>query len=141
MIRQQPTEFQANSAQLCTVLKATLLRNIMMKKLLLSLVLTTLSGNTLAAAQLVTISKLEYGERWAFTREEVQLMCRADRALYVLNPSTLMQYPLNDTAQVQMQTGKVTAQSIDIIRRDDPEHPGQKKSLQPFIDRALLLCP
>ena len=46
----------------------------MMKKFLLSIVLTSLSVNAFAAAKLANISRFEYGDRWAFTREEVQLI-------------------------------------------------------------------
>lgn len=100
----------------------------MMKKFLLSIVLTTLSVNAFAAAKLANISRLEYGDRWAFTREEVQLICRPGNALYALHTGTLMQYPLNDVAIAQMKSGQVSAQPIDAIWLDDPKHPGQKKA-------------
>lgn len=112
-----------------------------MKKLLLSLLLASCCANTFAAAQLVTISRLEYGERWAFTREEVQLICRPGNALFALHTGTLMQYPLNAAAAAQMNNRLVNAQPIDAIWLDDPARPGQKKSLQPFIERAQQLCP
>ncbi|MEH0873241.1 YebY family protein [Pectobacterium cacticida] len=112
----------------------------MMKKFLLSVVLTSFSVNAFSAAKLVTISRLQYGDRWAFTREEVQLICRPGHALYALHTGTLMQYPLNDVAIAQMKSGQVNAQPIDAIWLDDPEQPGQKKNLQPFIERAEQLC-
>ncbi|MBJ7220619.1 MULTISPECIES: YebY family protein [unclassified Brenneria] len=112
----------------------------MMKKLLLSLVFASLSVNAVAAAKLANISRLQYGEKWAFTREEVQLICRPGNALYALHTGTLMQYPLNDIATAQMKAGLVNAQPIDAIWLDDPANPGQKKSLQPFIERAEQLC-
>ncbi|MEL4885673.1 YebY family protein [Pectobacterium betavasculorum] len=112
----------------------------MMNKFLLSIVFASLSANAFAAAKLANISRLEYGDRWAFTREEVQLICRPGNALYALHTGTLMQYPLNDVAIEQMKSGRVSAQPIDVIWLDDPKHPGQKKSLQPFIDRAEQLC-
>ncbi|MCO4311573.1 YebY family protein [Pectobacterium versatile] len=112
----------------------------MMKKFLLSIVLTSLSVNAFAAAKLANVSRFEYGDRWAFTREEVQLICRPGNALYALHTGTLMQYPLNDVAIAQMKSGQVSAQPIDAIRLDDPKYPGQKKSLQPFIERAEQLC-
>ncbi|MEH2920781.1 YebY family protein [Samsonia erythrinae] len=111
-----------------------------MKKVLLSMMLTSLAVNAFAAAKLATISRLEYGDRWAFTREEVQLICRPGNALYALHTGTLMQYPLNDVAVAQMKSGQVNAQPIDVIWLDDPHNPGQKKSLKPFIERAEQLC-
>lgn len=111
-----------------------------MKKIMLALALSASSINALATAQLITLSRLQYGDSWAFTREEVQLICRPGRAVFALNTGTLMQYPLNESAQAQMKAGKVNAQPIDMIWLDDPKQPGQKKSLQPFIERGEQLC-
>ncbi|MEI7189617.1 YebY family protein [Dickeya dianthicola] len=111
-----------------------------MKKVVLSLIVSVLSTQALAAPQLANLSKLEYGSRWAFNREEVQLICRSGHAMYVINPSTLVQYPLNDVARVQVNTGKVNASPLETVLLDDPQNPGQKMSLQPFIDRAKDLC-
>lgn len=68
------------------------------------------------------------------------LTCRPGHALYAINPSTLVQYPLNDVAQAQVKSGKTTAQPITIIQIDDPARPGEKMSLEPFIARAQKLC-
>lgn len=54
------------------------------------------------------------------------LTCRPGNALYVINPSTLVQYPLNDVARQQVESGKVTAKPIEIIQNDDPAKPGEK---------------
>lgn len=65
------------------------------------------SGAALAAPQVITVSRFEVGkDKWAFNREEVMLTCRPGNALYVINPSTLVQYPLNDVARQQMESGK-----------------------------------
>lgn len=111
-----------------------------MKKLIWLLLTTSFCSSALAATGITNISKLQYGDSWAFTREEVQLICRRGNALYVINPSTLMQYPLNGVAWAQVRQGEVNAQPLDIILLDDPKHPGQKKSLLPFVDRAEQLC-
>ncbi|HIB5759328.1 YebY family protein, partial [Pseudomonas aeruginosa] len=88
-----------------------------------------------------TVSRFEVGkESWAFNREEVMLTCRPGNALYAINPSTLVQYPLNEVAEQQVKAGKTTAQPISVIQIDDPQHPGQKMSLAPFIERAQKLC-
>lgn len=99
------------------------------------------SGVALAAPQIITVSRFEMGkDNWAFTREEVMLTCRPGNALFAINPSTLVQYPLNDIAEQQVKAGKTSGQPISVIQADDPQQPGQKKSLAPFIERAQKLC-
>lgn len=112
-----------------------------MKKTIISLLLLTSAGTALAAPQVITLSRFEVGkDKWAFNREEVMLTCRPGHALYVINPSTLVQYPLNDVAQQQVASGKTQAQPISVIQIDDPAKPGEKMSLAPFIERAEKLC-
>ncbi|MGM7870057.1 YebY family protein [Yersinia enterocolitica] len=111
-----------------------------MKGLVLTLSLLMLSVNAFAAGKIVTVSKFEFGKQWAFTREEVMLECRSGGALFVINPSTLAQYPLNDVASEQMKAGHVLAKPLDILLLDDNENPGQKMSLLPFQQRAMTLC-
>lgn len=112
-----------------------------MKKTLLSLLLLTCASSALAAPQVITVSRFEVGkDNWAFNREEVMLTCRPGNALYVINPSTLVQYPLNDVAEQQVASGKGNGQPVSVIQVDDPANPGQKKSLAPFIERAKKLC-
>ncbi|XBS68323.1 YebY family protein [Acerihabitans sp. KWT182] len=92
------------------------------------------------AAQIVTVSKFQYGKQWAFQQEELQLLCRADQSLFALNMSTLMQYPLNDKAKSEMLSGQVKAVPVETILLDDPAKPGQKMSIAPFAARARQLC-
>ncbi|EMY3529990.1 YebY family protein, partial [Yersinia ruckeri] len=99
-----------------------------------------LAANASASAKIITVSKFEFGKQWAFTREEVMLECRSGQALFVINPSTLAQYPLNDTAAEQVRAGKVLASSLDPLILENKENPGQKMSLLPFQRRALTLC-
>lgn len=74
-------------------------------------------------------------------REEVMLTCRPGNALYVINPSTLVQYPLNDIAQKEVASGKTKAQPISVHSDCKmPNNPGEKMSLAPFIERAEKLC-
>ncbi len=109
----------------------------MMKKSILTFLLLTSSAAALAAPQVITVSRFEVGkDKWAFNREEVMLTCRPGNALYVINPSTLVQYPLNDIAQKEVASGKTKAQPISVIQIDDPNNPGEKMSLAPFIERA-----
>lgn len=112
-----------------------------MKKTILSALLLISSVSALAAPQVITVSRFEVGkDKWAFTREEVMLTCRPGHALFVINPSTLVQYPLNDVAQQQVSGGKTSGIPLQTIQADDPARPGEKMSLAPFIERAEKLC-
>ena len=101
------------------------------------LVLIAQSAN---ASQIITVTKFQYGKQWAFTIEELQLLCRPDQSLFALNINTLVQYPLNEKAVNEMTTGQVKATPVERILLDDPAHPGQKMSIAPFTDRAQQLC-
>ncbi|MBM6604731.1 YebY family protein [Enterobacteriaceae bacterium RIT814] len=112
-----------------------------MKKTVLTLLLLACSATAMAAPQVITVSRFEVGkDKWAFNREEIMLTCRPGQALYAINPSTLVQYPLNEVAQQQVKSGKSSGQPISVIQVDDPANPGQKMSLAPFIERASKLC-
>ncbi|QDY42157.1 YebY family protein [Candidatus Pantoea soli] len=112
----------------------------LLKKLIPACVLMALCSQAMAA-QIITVSRFEMGkEKWPFTREEVMLTCEKDGSLFAINPSTLLQYPLNDKALARANAGQGTLQSINTILADDKAHPGQKMSLQPIVDRAQQLC-
>ena len=112
-----------------------------MKKIVISAVLLATSAAALAAPGLITVSRFDIGkDKWAFDREEVMLTCRPGNALVVINPSTRVQYPLNDIAEQQIKAGKMSGQPLSVVQIDDPKHPGQKMSLDPFIERAQKLC-
>jgi hypothetical protein len=111
-----------------------------MKIRYIAIIVLTLWATTASAAQIITISKFQYGKQWAFTQEEVQLLCRADQSLFALNMSTLMQYPLNEKATSEMLSGHVKAMPINSILLDDPAKPNQKMSIAPFAARAQQLC-
>lgn len=111
-----------------------------MKKVIPAFLLLAACSNALAA-QIITVSRFEIGkEKWAFNREEVMLSCEKDGSLFVINPGTLMQYPLNDKAEARMKANQVKAQPISVIQIDDKNRPGEKMSLQPFVERAQALC-
>ncbi|MFC0225636.1 YebY family protein [Serratia aquatilis] len=111
-----------------------------MRSVILGIALMVTATGALAADRLVNVTKLEYGKQWAFTREEVTLQCRKGEALFVLNNSTLMQYPLNKVAEEQVKAGQQRAQPLKVILLDDANNPGQKMSVQPFVERATKLC-
>ena len=66
-------------------------------------------------------------DNWAFNREEVMLTCRPGNALYVINPSTLVQYPLNDVAEQQVASGKSNGQPVSVIQWMTRQTPGRRK--------------
>lgn len=112
-----------------------------MKKTIFSLLLLTTSAAVLAAPRVITVSRFEIGkDKWAFNREEVMLTCRTSNALYVINPATLAQYPLNEVARREVAAGQTRAQPISVIQIDVPARVGEKMSLAPFIERAQKLC-
>ncbi len=111
-----------------------------MKKLFPTLVLLAISGHALAA-EVITVSRLDIGkQQWPLTREEIMLSCEQDGALFAINDSTLMQYPLNDKAQQRIESKQSQGTSITVIQADDKQHPGQKMALAPLIQRAQALC-
>ncbi|EFE94915.1 YebY family protein [Serratia odorifera] len=111
-----------------------------MKRALLGIMLLSSVTGALASEGLENVTKLEFGKQWAFTKEEVTLQCRKGGALFVLNNSTLMQYPLNDVAEAQVKSGQQRAQPLEVILLDDAANPGHKMSVAPFRARAETLC-
>ncbi len=112
-----------------------------MKKTLLSLLLLTCASSALAAPQVITVSRFEVGkDNWAFNREEVMLTCRPGNALYVINPSTLVQYPLNDVAEQQVASGKSNGQPVSVIRWMTRQTPGRRRVWHRLLSalKALL---
>ncbi len=67
---------------------------------------------------MITVSRFEVGkDKWAFNREEVMLTCRPRRALYAINPSTLVQYPFGmPLPNSKVAEGKTRAQPIAVIQ-------------------------
>ncbi len=111
-----------------------------LKSVFLSLLVGSLTFSSLAAP-LVTVSKKQFGaDKWPFSREEVMLECRANGAMVVINPSTLMQYPLNDIALEQMKSRQINAMPIDVLLLDDPKQAGTKMSILPVKEATEQLC-
>ena len=112
----------------------------LLKKVIPAILLLSVCGQALAA-QIITVSRFEIGkEKWPFNREEVMLTCEKDGAMFAINPSTLMQYPLNEKAEAQVNAKRVKAQPISVIQAPDKAHPDRMMSLQPVVDRAQALC-
>ncbi|OBU13604.1 hypothetical protein AYY18_00100 [Morganella psychrotolerans] len=92
------------------------------------------------AAPLKTISKFEFGESWPFTREEVMINCREGHALWVINPSTLMSYPLNDVAAEQAKAQKMKVTDLSVILLKRPDDTEKYRDIAPVIEAADALC-
>lgn len=111
-----------------------------MKKTGFLLFLALVSSQVLAS-QVITVSRFEIGKAdWPFSREEVMLSCLKDGAMFVINPATLAEYPLNTLAQQRVDSGMSQGEPISRIQLDSADKPGQKKSLQVIIDRTSKLC-
>ncbi len=112
----------------------------MLKKALPAILLLSLCGQAMAA-EIITVSRFEIGkDKWPLTREEIMLSCEKSGAMFAINDGTLVQYPLNDLAEAQVKSHQSNGKPISIIQRDDPNHPCQKMSLQPLIERTQKLC-
>lgn len=110
-----------------------------MKKLALVCLALGLSNG--AAAGIETVSRFDIGKKeWPFTREEMMLSCEKGNLLFAINDGTLVQYPLNAAAEAKVHSGQMKGLSIDKVLADDPNNPGQKKSLAAIIARAGKLC-
>lgn len=106
-----------------------------------SLLLLALATSPVLANQVITVSRFELGKTaWPFTREEVMLTCLKDGAMFVINPSTLAEYPINSIAQHRVDSGLSLGESISRIQLDSPKKPGHKKSLQAIITLTSKLC-
>lgn len=105
----------------------------LLKKVIPAILLLSVCGQALAA-QIITVSRFEIGkEKWPFNREEVMLTCEKDGAMFAINPSTLMTYPLNDIADtlLQKQTGESAA---------DQRDPGRRQSASGSDDESAADC-
>ena len=87
------------------------------------LVLISCSGNP---GQLVT--KNEFGENWAFSVEEGYVYSIDQAAIFKAGG---IEYQLNGVAQMK------GYKSIDPIWRNNPDYPGMKIDIGPFIKLAL----
>lgn len=93
------------------------------------------------SAPLATVSKKQFGQDWPFIREEVMLECRNNGALVVINPATLMQYPLNEKATELMEKKEIKAQPIDVLLAPIETTKSVKERIQPLKEAAEKLCP
>lgn len=111
-----------------------------MKKVLFSGVLLLISSTALSMP-LKAVSKDDYGDKWAFTSDEVQLQCFYGGA-FVMDYDTNNVYALTGLANQLAKKGKYPADDINgsAFWKENPEMPGAKISLAPFISDALALC-
>lgn len=111
-----------------------------MNKILLSGVLLLVSSVSLASP-LKAVSKDDYGDKWAFTSDEVQLQC-IDGGAFVMDYDTNNVYAISGLANQLAKKGKYPADDINgsSFWKENPDIPGAKISLAPFITDALALC-
>lgn len=111
-----------------------------MNKILLSGILLLASSVSLASP-LKAVSKDDYGDKWAFTSDEVQLQC-IDGGAFVMDYDTNNVYAISGLANQLAKKGKYPADDINgsSFWKENPDMPGAKISLAPFITDALALC-
>ncbi|HBL6967342.1 DUF2511 domain-containing protein [Morganella morganii subsp. morganii] len=111
-----------------------------MNKILLSGILLLVSSVSLASP-LKAVSKDDYGDKWAFTSDEVQLQC-IDGGAFVMDYDTNNVYAISGLANQLAKKGKYPADDINgsSFWKENPDMPGAKISLAPFITDALALC-
>ncbi|HGJ5897964.1 YebY family protein [Arsenophonus apicola] len=107
---------------------------------LVLLLTITVSFRVISAPPIVTVSKKQFGDKWIFKREEVMLECRTNGALFVINPSTLMQYPLNNIAVEQMKKREIIASQLSAILLKPTNLSQQKIDITPILKTAQNLC-
>ncbi|HBO22920.1 MULTISPECIES: YebY family protein [unclassified Providencia] len=110
------------------------------KLIICSLLLSGIMMGSAIAAPLTTVSKKQFGDEWPFTREEVMLECRSNGAMVVINPATLMQYPLNDIATSLMEKKEIKAQPIDILLAPKDTDKTTAERIKPLQIEAQKLC-
>ncbi|MGP2468406.1 DUF2511 domain-containing protein [Yersinia sp. 2540 StPb PI] len=112
-----------------------------MNSKLISLVVgLSLCGAAVAKNNTDAIYEKDFGQEWAFTFDRGVLICYPKEAIFIVNPFTEEAYPLNGMADIYMSIGKVKASPLDSVWKDDPEYPGTKISVAPFIDLGSKLC-
>jgi hypothetical protein len=97
-----------------------------------------LSATALAAGKIELLDAADYGEAWPFTGEEMHLLCMPGNAVVASDPETGRMYPLNGTASGQ--ATRLGLEPLGAVWLDNPEIPGTKISVGPFIERGLALC-
>ncbi|MCW2254519.1 hypothetical protein M2263_000610 [Providencia alcalifaciens] len=110
-----------------------------LKLALCSMLLASTTFNA-AAAPIESVSKKQFGDDWPFTREEVMLECRSNGALIVINPATLVQYPLNDIAKNQMEKKEIKAQPVDVLLKPIDTQQSTEERVLPLKLAAEKLC-
>lgn len=94
-----------------------------------------------AAVPLKAVSEEDYGNKWAFNSGEVQLQC-INGGAFVMDYDTNAVYAITGLANQLAKSGKYPAEDINgsSFWKENPELPGAKISLGPFINDALALC-
>lgn len=107
---------------------------------LVLLLTITVSFPVISSPPIITVSKKQFGNKWIFKRDEVMLECRTNGALLVINPSTLMQYPLNSIAAEQMKKREIIASPLSTILLKPAYLLQQKIDIIPILKTAQNLC-
>lgn len=119
-----------------------------MKKLFLAVSLLALFGcdssetkETSKDKNTAQITQETFQGEWPFTVNTVELQCYKGGA-FIEDISTNEVYGLTGLANTIGTNGKKSSRNINdaVIWKENPELPGVKISLSPFVDDALKLC-
>ncbi|BBN53327.1 hypothetical protein TRE132_14520 [Pseudomonas chlororaphis subsp. aurantiaca] len=87
----------------------------------------------------VTVSQAEYGAKWPFTVEKVELVCQDGPPSALVKTEDGKLYALNGSARSRAsQNGWLDGQSIT---KPDPSMPGITMDYSEISVRAMKLCP
>jgi hypothetical protein len=95
------------------------------------------------SVQVINLSRINIGaDIWPFNREEVILNCEKKDSIFIINPSTLTQYPLNDEAKELAQRKNMNVSSIKTIQKvlSNHSHPDKRVGLDYMKEYAISLC-
>lgn len=109
----------------------------------LTVVFVALFCSQALPVQVTNLSRLNIGaDIWPFNREEVIINCEKKDAIFIINPSTLTQYPLNNkAAELAKQKGMNTSSIKDIQRKfGDHSHLSKRMGLKYIKEYATSLC-
>ncbi|WP_333597280.1 DUF2511 domain-containing protein [Chryseobacterium flavum] len=104
---------------------------------LLSLFLI-ISCNNSDSRNTLTFNKQEYGEKWPFSVDKIEVYCTGYKGIYC-KANNGKTYALNGTAK-GFSKNDPSISKVEEIWLDDPEHVGLKLYYTDFITEGLRLC-
>ncbi|AQX05281.1 hypothetical protein ATB99_02630 [Elizabethkingia meningoseptica] len=98
----------------------------------------TVSCTTSSQHNVLKFTKLEYGEKWPFSVEEIEVYCSGYKEIYCKADNGKI-YALNGSAKGASRNNPAISK-IEEIWLDDPNWAGLKIPYGDFITKGLELC-